>query len=141
MASGSGGSAAPEAVAEEGPASGGPEAGSASGGPVPSLELFKKDPEIVGNGLLAYAFEFLQSDVVYYQDASRADRQRHYDKYKCGPLIVDKVKFQTGSHAWTWRKRGWTPAIGEPVMIVDLFVGGLHDPPPLKWISLKIDPP
>ena len=47
MASGSGGSAAPEAVAEEGPASGGPEAGpasgdpeagSASGGPVPSLE-------------------------------------------------------------------------------------------------------
>ena len=38
MASGSGGSAAPEAVAAEGPASGGPEAGSASGGPVPSLE-------------------------------------------------------------------------------------------------------
>ena len=137
--------AAPEAVAAEGPASGGPEAGSASGGPVPSLEqpLERKRPFSwpLENGLLAYAFEFLQSNFIYYQDASRADRQRHYNKCKCGPLIVDKVKYQTGSPACTWFKRGWIPAIGEPVMIVDLFVGGLHDPPPLKWISLKIDPP
>ena len=50
--------AAPEAVAAEGPASGGPEAGSASGGPVPSLELFKLAPNTLENGLLAYALEY-----------------------------------------------------------------------------------
>ena len=55
---GSGGSAAPEAVAAEGPASGGPEAGPASGGPMPSLELFKLVPSTLENGLLAYALEY-----------------------------------------------------------------------------------
>ena len=59
MASGSGGSAAPEAVATEGPASGGPEeAGPASGGPMPSLEPFKLVPSTLENGLLAYALEY-----------------------------------------------------------------------------------
>ena len=36
--------AAPEAVAAEGPASGGPEAGSASGGPVPSQPVAAQKP-------------------------------------------------------------------------------------------------
>ena len=127
---GSGGSAAPEAVAAEGPASGGPEAGSASGGPVPSLELFKLVPNTLENGLLAYALEYLHSDVIYYEDVSDADCEQHYKKYGQDPLVVPQVAVQKGSHAWTAHMRGWVPQPGDPVKIADLFVGGLNDPPP-----------
>ena len=48
----------PGSAREVWPASGGPEAGSASGGPVPSLELFKLVPSTLENGLLAYALEY-----------------------------------------------------------------------------------
>ena len=97
---------------------------------MPSLELFKQFPSTLENGLLAYALEYLTSDVIYYQDVSDADLQQHNKKYGCEPLIVPQVMLQNGSHAWTAHARGWTPAPGERVKIVHLFVGGLHDPPP-----------
>ena len=106
--------AAPEAVAAEGPASGGPEV-----------------DDLVVNGPLTYALEYLSgSDVVYYKAVSEAICQQHADKYGCNPLVVPQVYVEKGSYAWWVHARGWIPASGEPVKIVDLFVGGLNDPPP-----------
>ena len=79
--------AAPEAVAAEGPASGGPVAaeGPASGGPVtgevPSLELFKFAPNTLENGLLAYALEYLQSDVILAMEDDRSHEQKYSSQY------------------------------------------------------------
>ena len=71
--SGSGGSAAPKAAAAEGPASGGPEAGPASGGP-PDLD----------NALLScYALKYLTSEVMYFQEVSEADMQQHKTRHGC----------------------------------------------------------
>ena len=58
------------------------------------------------------------------------DCQQHEKKYGCDPLVVPQVMLQHGSHAWTAHARGWAPTPGEPVKIVDLFVGGLNDPFP-----------
>ena len=103
-----------EAVAEvEGPASGGPE------------------DDLLVNSPLTYALEYCRgSEYIYYKKISEAMCQWHVEKYRCDPLVVPLVLAEPESRAHWVAKRGWKPRSGEPVKIVDLFVGGLNDPPP-----------
>ena len=137
MASGSGGSAAPQAAKAEEPASGGPEAGPASGGPQEAGPA-SGGPEEAGpasggqtgtkKSLLDYALHYLDSDVLYYAHVSEAEAQKHQEQYSCEPLVVQKVVVvQNGSYGWTAAQRGWKPLPGDAVEIELLFKGGAND--------------
>ena len=137
VASGSGASAAPKAAKAEEPASGGPEAGPASGGPQEAGPA-SGGPEEAGpasggqtgtkKSLLDYALHYLDSDVLYYAHVSEAEAQKHQERYKCAPLVVQKtVVVQNGSYGWTAAQRGWKPMPGDPVKIELLFKGGAND--------------